>query len=46
MLLPRIELGTLRVLGARDDQQRHYTTEACMPKDVRRWLIHCQMRKF
>ena len=30
---PRIELGILRVLGARDD---HYTTETCMVEDVRR----------
>jgi hypothetical protein len=36
---PRIELGILRVLGARDD---HYNTETCMAKDVRRWLIHSQ----
>ena len=40
MFPPRIELGILRVLRARDD---HYTTETCMPKDVRRLAIHSQM---
>ena len=39
----RIELGILRVLGARDD---NYTTETCMAKDVRRRLIHSQMWQF
>ena len=35
--------GILRVLGVRDE---HYTTETCLPKVVRRWLIHSQMWKF
>jgi hypothetical protein len=43
MLPPMIELGILRVLGARDD---HYNTETCMPKDVRRWPILSKMWKF
>jgi hypothetical protein len=40
---PLIELGIFLVLGARDD---HYTTETCLPKDVRRWPILSQVWKF
>jgi hypothetical protein len=40
---PRIELGILRVLGARD---KNDTMETRMPKDLRGWLIHSQMWSF
>jgi hypothetical protein len=40
---PRIELGILRVLGARDNID---TMETRMPKDLRGWLIHSLMWTF
>jgi hypothetical protein len=40
---PRIELGFLRVFGARD---KNDTMETRMPEDLRRWLIHSQMWSF
>jgi hypothetical protein len=40
---PRIELGNLRGLGARDNND---TIETRMPKDLPGWLIHSQMWTF